>query len=192
MKLTLPTDSAERKEYPLFRGCDMYFPAALAGVARHSFISNEKHNPGEPMHHSRGKSADHADCIRRHLVDLADMLAACGRIGESPEDGRSSHDEPELIAALLAEANALAWRALALSQELHERFGNAPLAPAAFKFEELPAARRSVAEAAERVRHYFEHGPALKHPGCSKCDSHDLPSVTLEEALDEIENWRVG
>jgi len=31
---------------------------------------------------------------------------------------------------ILAEASSLAWRALALSQELHERFG-APLAPGA-------------------------------------------------------------
>lgn len=120
MKLTLPTDSATRKEVPLYSGCYSYFPAALAGVAMHSKISNEKHNPGEPLHHSRGKSSDHADCIVRHLMDLADMQAR--RVVWTA-------DEEE---ALLTEANALCWRALALSQEIHEKIG-APLAPAARK-----------------------------------------------------------
>ena len=113
MKKTLPTDSAERKNYPLLRGCLNYFPAALAGVAHTSKIGNDKHNPGEPLHHARGKSMDHGDCILRHLMDLEDLIAANA-------EGTS----------ILEEANSLAWRALALSQELHERFG-APLAPAA-------------------------------------------------------------
>lgn len=120
IKLTLPANSEIRKEIPLYSGCYSYFPAALAGVAMHSKISNEKHNPGEPLHHARGKSMDHADCISRHLMDLADMQAR--RMVWTA-------DEEE---ALLAEANALCWRALALSQELHEKFG-APLAPAARK-----------------------------------------------------------
>jgi ribosomal protein L7/L12 len=33
--------------------------------------------------------------------------------------------------AILIECNALAWRSLAISQELHEKLANAPLAPAA-------------------------------------------------------------
>lgn len=118
MKLTLPTDSTVRKNIPLYSGCYTYFPAALAGVAMHSKISNDKHNPGEPLHHARGKSMDHPDCISRHLMDLADMQAR--RVVWTAEDQF----------AMLAEANALCWRALALSQELHEKFG-APLAPAA-------------------------------------------------------------
>lgn len=121
MKLTLPTNSEERKNVPLFTGCYAYFPAALAGVAAHSKVSNDRYNPGEPMHHSRGKSSDHADCIARHLSDIADMLAAFERREGKFED----------FAPLLSEANALAWRALALSQELHERFNNVPLAPRA-------------------------------------------------------------
>jgi len=118
MKLTLPTDSAERKEIPIRSGCIDYFPAAIAGVAKHSVAGNNKHNPGEPLHHARGKSMDHADCIDRHLTDLADMLARRAVWTQAQED------------AILAEANALCWRALALSQELHEKFG-APLAPRA-------------------------------------------------------------
>lgn len=125
MNTTLPQDSQLRKEYPLFRGLLRYFPAALAGVARHSKMGNDKHNPGEEMHHARGKSNDHADCIVRHLLDLSDMVAAFERGGHLDED------RDEQIAAILDEANALAWRALALAQELHEQIGGAPLAPGA-------------------------------------------------------------
>jgi hypothetical protein len=45
-----------------------YFPDALMAVARVSKISNDKHNPGEPLHWSREKSGDHLDCIARHLL----------------------------------------------------------------------------------------------------------------------------
>src|SRR5690606_423870 len=132
MRLTLPTDSNERKEYPMYRGLLAYFPAALAGVARHSKQGNDKHNPGEELHHARGKSMDHEDCIVRHLVDLGDLRR---RLDENSEYGRADWlglavlDEA-IALAVLDEANALAWRALALSQELHEMLG-APLAPAA-------------------------------------------------------------
>ena len=105
----------------MYRGLLMYFPAALAGVARHSKISNEKHNPGEPMHHARSKSTDHEDCIIRHLTDLADEIAADNRVGLDQMDK----------GAILYEADALAWRALALSQALHEEYAGAPRAPAA-------------------------------------------------------------
>ncbi len=117
--LTLPTDSAERKNYPLLSGCLKYFPAALAGVAQISKVGNDKHNPGQPLHHARGKSADHGDCILRHLMDTEDLLAHLARA--------TSVVSPE---ALLTEANQLVWRALAYSQQLHEQFG-APLAPSA-------------------------------------------------------------
>ncbi len=121
MKLTLPTDSAKRKEYGLSSFCDDYFPAALVGVARHSFHAGVKHTGGQPIH-KRWLSTDHADCIRRHLLDLKDMQAHFERTAPPTE----------VEAALLCqEADALAWRALALSQELHEKFDGAPLAPAA-------------------------------------------------------------
>lgn len=116
-KMTLPTDSAERKNYPLLSGCLKYFPAALAGIANISKLGNDKHNPGQPMHHARGKSTDHGDCILRHLTDTEDLLAAY-------ELGEATAQE------VLTEAGQLAWRALAYSQQLHERFG-APLAPGA-------------------------------------------------------------
>ncbi len=117
-RTTLPTDSNDRKNYALFRGCLRYFPAALAGVSKTSKLGNDKHNPGEEMHHARTKSSDHADCILRHLMDFDDLLAAKKRGEEVSED------------IILAEISSLAWRALALSQETHEQFGY-PLAPGA-------------------------------------------------------------
>lgn len=118
---TLPIDSTERKNYPLFRGLLRYFPAALAGVSKTSKLGNDKHNPNEEMHHARGKSGDHGDCILRHLIDTEDLLAALNR----NTSGATSE-------AVLNEVNQLTWRVLAFSQELHEKFG-APLAPGAKK-----------------------------------------------------------
>lgn len=100
----LPTDSAVRKEIPLARGLLDYFPAALAAVASVSKKGNDQHNPGQPMHHARGKSMDHADCIMRHLVDR----------GTVDTDG-------------VRHAAKVAWRALALLQEELEQFEGAPL-----------------------------------------------------------------
>ena len=119
--MTLPTDSQARKEYPLFRGCLRYFPAALAGVAITSKLGNDKHNPGQPMFHSRSKSHDHGDCIIRHLIDVEDLLASFKR-----------GDLEVTVEQILNEANQMAWRALAYSQLLHEVFG-APTAPGAKK-----------------------------------------------------------
>lgn len=109
MTQALPTGSAERKDVPLARGCLDYFPAALAAVARLSKAGNDKHNPGEEMHHARGKSMDHADCIVRHLADRGTV---------DPEDG-------------IRHSVKVAWRALALLQEELEAAGEAPLARAA-------------------------------------------------------------
>lgn len=102
-KRLIDTDSAERKTYPLATGLLDYFPDALAEVANLSYISTAKHHPGEPMHHARGKSSDHADCIMRHLS------------GRGGFDGETR------------ESAALAWRALALLQEELEREHTLPL-----------------------------------------------------------------
>jgi hypothetical protein len=131
MKLTLPTDSDERKGVPLFSGVLKYAPAALAGVARISKRGNDKHNPGQEMHHARGKSADHADCILRHAVDVADIEAAIIRVDEGVEWADAHPVREAQVKAILAEVSQLAWRALMWSQELHERYGRAPLAPGA-------------------------------------------------------------
>ena len=68
-KPLLPHDSAERKTIPLYSVLFGYFPAAMVSLAKHSFESNEKHNPGEELHWSRAKSDDHKDAAMRHLVE---------------------------------------------------------------------------------------------------------------------------
>ncbi len=106
MTTTLPTTTVERKAVPMASGVLDYFPAALAYVAKISKAGNDKHNPGQPLHHARGKSMDHADCIMRHLVDRGTI---------DPEDN-------------LRHSGKVAWRALALLQEELEREEGAPLA----------------------------------------------------------------
>jgi hypothetical protein len=70
-----------------------------------------------PMHHSRGRSADHADSIIRHLA------------GRGEFDGE------------IRESAALAWRALALLQEELEQEYDLPL-PRGAKFAEDTNPRR--------------------------------------------------
>lgn len=115
---TLPQSSEERKELPLYRGVVRYFPAALAAAAQVSKIGNEKYNPGEEMHHARGKSIDHADCILRHLIDME----------ESYGKGKG-YDESGV-----PQVGYIAWRALALAQEWLEKNEQKPLAPGAKEF----------------------------------------------------------
>lgn len=103
---TLPTDSQARKDIPLTTGVLDYFPAALAEVAKVSKAGNDKHNPGQPLHWSRGKSNDHADSVGRHLLERGCV---------DPDTG-------------LRHTAQLAWRALALLQTELEEAGEAPLA----------------------------------------------------------------
>ena len=101
--MSLPTDSKVRKGIPMATGCIDYFPDALAAVAALSKAGNDKHNPGQPLHWSREKSSDHADCIARHLAER-------GKV--DPDDG-FLHDVK------------LAWRALAnLQVTLEKRHGH--------------------------------------------------------------------
>lgn len=116
---TLPTDSAFRKEFPIESGVNRYFPAAIVCMAAWSKFNNNKHNPGEPLHHSRNKSSDHEECVVRHNFDIAD---AQRRVDDLTE---------------LEEATAVFWRAGARLQILCERLG-APLAPAARVAEPAP------------------------------------------------------
>jgi len=133
MKLTLGDDSADRKNTPVFSGVLKYAPAALAGVARVSKAGNDKHNPGQELHHARGKSNDHGDCVIRHAMDIADIEAHIKRnFDNDPEVWYKSED----ARALLNEASQLSWRSLIWSQELHEKYGGAPLAPGARLSEE--------------------------------------------------------
>ena len=68
-KAVLPNDAAERKQVPLSSGVLDYFTSALIEVAKVSYQGNNQHNPGQPLHWSRGKSSDHADTMLRHFVE---------------------------------------------------------------------------------------------------------------------------
>lgn len=65
----LPHDAAARKQTPIATGVLAYFPDAVAEVAKVSYIGNEKHNPGEPLHWARDKSTDQMDAAVRHIMD---------------------------------------------------------------------------------------------------------------------------
>lgn len=73
------------------RGVLDYFPRAIMAIANVSFVGNQQHNPGQPMHWAKDKSTDHADCILRHLAER----------GTVDDDG-------------LRHSAKVAWRALAL------------------------------------------------------------------------------
>jgi hypothetical protein len=85
--------AAERKDRPIVTGVLDYFPDALLEVARVSKAGNDQHNPGQPLHWSKHKSTDHADCAGRHLAQRGTI---------DTDGGRHSAK--------------LAWRALALLQ----------------------------------------------------------------------------
>lgn len=61
-------DVKDRKQVPLYSGLMLYFPDALCAVANCSWVGNEQHNPGEPLHWAREKSTDHEDCLMRHFM----------------------------------------------------------------------------------------------------------------------------
>jgi len=128
--LALPSNSSERKGIPMVTGVLDYFPDALAAVALVSKAGNDKHNPGEPLHHTRFRSMDHADSLLRHLVDR-------GKIDPDTDQRHSAE---------------VAWRALALLQEEIERDEGAELPRGAVaapvdgrSYEEREAARKAEA-----------------------------------------------
>ena len=90
---TLPTDSALRKQFPVATGVLDYFPDALVAVAAVSYLGNEQHNPGEPVHWARGKSMDQDDTMIRHFLER----------GTLDTDGQRHSAK-------------MAWRALAILQ----------------------------------------------------------------------------
>lgn len=102
----LPIDSAARKGIPVTTGVLDYFPDAIAEIAEVSRIGNDKHNPGQPLHWSREKSDDHADCIGRHLLERGTIDTVTG----------------------VRHSAQLAWRALALLQIEIEQAKEPPLA----------------------------------------------------------------
>jgi hypothetical protein len=92
-KAVVPTAAAARKALPLCTGVLDYFPDALLAVADLSKKGNDQHNPGQPLHWAKDKSADEEDALMRHLIDR----------GTLDSDG-------------VRHSAKVAWRALALLQ----------------------------------------------------------------------------
>ena len=63
------TDTNPRKSYPLASGVFDYFPDALMEIAFVSYVGNEQHNPGEPLHWAKEKSQDECDAMLRHYKE---------------------------------------------------------------------------------------------------------------------------
>lgn len=78
----------------MYSGVLQYFPDAIREVARCSWVGNEQHNPGQPLHWDRSKSTDEADALVRHLMEA----------GTVDSDG-------------IRHSAKVAWRALALLQK---------------------------------------------------------------------------
>jgi hypothetical protein len=74
-QVSLSTDAKERKNTPIATGVLDYFPLALAEIARVSKLGNDQHNPGQPLHWSKGKSTDHADSLIRHFLERGTLDA---------------------------------------------------------------------------------------------------------------------
>lgn len=98
--------AAQRKKMPVVSGVLDYFPDAIAAVAYISYLGNEKHNPGEPLHWARGKSDDHIDCCGRHML----------RRTEVDQDG-------------IMEAAEMVWRSMAWLQLMIEKKFDLPPSP---------------------------------------------------------------
>jgi hypothetical protein len=90
----LPENAKERKKYPIASGFMDYFPDAIAAVSNVSWIGNDQHNPGKPVHWDRSKSGDEADTMLRHFLQR----------GTLDKDG-------------VRHSAKLVWRALALLQK---------------------------------------------------------------------------
>ena len=89
----MTTDPKQRKTYPLATGVLDYFPDALTEVAYVSYVGNQQHNPGQPLHWAKEKSTDEPDALMRHLIQR----------GTIDTDG-------------IRHSAKVAWRALALLQ----------------------------------------------------------------------------
>ena len=65
----LPTDSAERKTYPIYSGFIRNFPNAIAAVSHLSYKGSKQHHPDKPIHWDKTKSSDELDALMRHMID---------------------------------------------------------------------------------------------------------------------------
>jgi|SRR6185503_3510780 len=103
MSKLFPTDSQERKKFPVWSGVIKYFPRAIVAISNVSWRGNQQHHPDKELNWDMSKSTDEWDAQMRH--DMEHMV------------GDTTDEKGYLV---LAQA---AWRALAklerylLSQE---------------------------------------------------------------------------
>lgn len=90
----MPKDAHLRKQIPIATGFLDYFPKGICAVAHVSYVGNEQHHPGQPLHWDRNKSADEADALMRHFRER----------GTLDTDG-------------LRHSAKVAWRAMALLEK---------------------------------------------------------------------------
>lgn len=88
------TPAETRKQHPVYSGVLQYFPDAIMEVANCSWVGNEQHNKGTPLHWDRSKSGDEKDALVRHLLES----------GTLDSDG-------------VRHSAKVAWRALAMLQK---------------------------------------------------------------------------
>lgn len=153
--------SAERKQFPMATGLVDYAPDALAAISHISYLGNEKHNSGQPLHHAREKSGDHPDCVLRHMSTRFDVDPAY---------------KDDVLAPVFHKCEA-AWRAIIDLQETMERVYGLPPAPGArYPGEPADAVERAAyrrAAIAERP----EPPPAAEPPRCAGCGNIIDPDV---------------
>lgn len=103
----LPTDSAERKNVPVWSGFVVYFPDAIVAVAQLSKWSDRKHNPEKPLDAAptwaKEKSTDEPDAGMRHAIEP--LLI-----------GGDLYDQEDGFAHVIKKA----WRAMAEAQRFLE------------------------------------------------------------------------
>lgn len=87
-------NAEDRKKRPVLEGVLKYFPDAVMEVAYVSYVGNEQHHPGQPLHYDKNKSQDHGDALLRHLMES----------GTNDTDG-------------VRHTAKVAWRGLALLQK---------------------------------------------------------------------------
>jgi hypothetical protein len=69
---TIIKNSALRKQFPVTSGGLYYFPQSMYVLSHVSYLGNQKHSPGAAdLVWVRDLSADHKDCITRHLIDAS-------------------------------------------------------------------------------------------------------------------------
>jgi len=68
--MKLPTNAEERKAIPVYTGFVIYFPDAIAAVAKVSLKGGIQHGQTpETLHWDRSKSGDELDAMMRHIID---------------------------------------------------------------------------------------------------------------------------